>query len=1105
MGSVYESLLAYRGFYAEEDYIEVHEKNNSKKGTFLVVRRRLDDFHHDEVLKDAEGNPRFLEKGDFVYRLSGRDRTKSASYYTPEILTKSTVRYTLKPILEKIENGDIGANDILNLKILEPAMGAAAFLNEVVNQLAEVYLHTRKKETNKEISPKDYQKELHIVKAYIATNNSYGVDINPTAIELGKLSIWLNILHKGMQSPFFGSRLGVGNAVIGAWFKTFSVSQLKKEKWWTCEPQIVEFKDGEIIREQNHIYHFLLPDYHMVPSAKNIKLLKQEFPSEGKYIAQYKKENCKPINNEELDQLRVICNKIDVLLAEHYSYQMESGFQTQISLSVWEMEKVHSKKKQLEINFNEKDSINQNRNKKSSPYYKIKFIMDYWCSLWFWDIRDAYDLPNRNQWISDIQILLGLKNRNSKESYDLESTTLEKLKIESHKSHLFDKKNRLDLVEKIAINQKFFHFQLEFVEVFMERGGFDLIVGNPPWVRSQFEEKEVMSELYPELIIRKISAPNTRKRREEYLQIENQRESYYRQYIETDSTANFLGGYQNYPLLKGHRSNLYKNVLANCLQLVSKKGIAGLLHPESIYDFPKGQDLRREMYSRLVYHFQFQNKLKLFLEVDSHTIFGINVYRGENKKPNFLSMNNILHPSTIDGSIAHQGMGECHGEKILNHLSKKFELNTKPHKSRVINITSNELKIISKTFEKSKEWESTRLVRFHSRELLKVIEKIGDFETILKMHENKIDTCWNETLGVKEGYIKRQTQYPSYKDFEFILSGPHVGVSNPLYKNPRIGCKSNGDYDSIDLTKIDNSFFARTNYIPNVSVDEFLYQSIGFRSNDSWFDHYKIAFRKMLNLKGERSLIGAIYPPKSAHLHALISVVFFENSHLVEFSGLSTSIIVDYYLRVMGAENITPNRLSFFPLGVNAKYRTELDKRTLLLNCLNIHYMDLWESSYKSDFIKSTWSKNDKRLKPFESLSEQWEWKTPLRNQYERRQALVEIDVIVAMAFGLTLEELIQIYLIEFSILQQNEYNTYYDTTGNIVFTTSMSLKGVGVDKSDWGKIKNYRGGERHKHTITKSEMYHGKEITYYAPFDKCDRVADYTIAWKHFEKLFSI
>ena len=107
------------------------------------------------------------------------------------------------------------------------------------------------------------------------------------------------------------------------------------------------------------------------------------------------------------------------------------------------------------------------------------------------------------------------------------------------------------------------------------------------------------------------------------------------------------------------------------------------------------------------------------------------------------------------------------------------------------------------------------------------------------------------------------------------------------------------------------------------------------------------------------------------------------------------------------------------------------------------------------------------------------------------------------MALGLTLEELILIYNVQFPVLQQNEDDTWYDTTGNIVFTCSKGLTGVGVDRPVWDTIKDLKAGETYEHTIEKSELYYGKKVTYHAPFDKCDRVEDYKVAWAHFEKIF--
>lgn len=211
-----------------------------------------------------------------------------------------------------------------------------------------------------------------------------------------------------------------------------------------------------------------------------------------------------------------------------------------------------------------------------------------------------------------------------------------------------------------------------------------------------------------------------------------------------------------------------------------------------------------------------------------------------------------------------------------------------------------------------------------------------------------------------------------------------------------------------------------------------------------------------------------------------------------------------------------------FPLGVAEKYQSAMYSRTLILNCLTVHYADLWESCWRNDYSKETWSIDDPRLKPFDQLHEDWAWDIPLRNYFERRQALVEIDVIAAMALGLTLEDLEMIYTIQFPVLQQNEADTWYDQKGNIVFTCSKGLTGVGLDRKrntktgmlGWEDIRGEQIDENtyagtsptHTHTIdpAKSELYGGQQITYYAPYTRCNRIADYRRAWAHFEKIFN-
>jgi hypothetical protein len=100
----------------------------------------------------------------------------------------------------------------------------------------------------------------------------YGVDLNPTAIELGKLSLWLNVIHKDMEAPFFANRLTVGNAVIGAWLKVYNREEvygikgkkkLEQNKWWERAPHKIS-STPSWKRSVNEVYHFLLPDNKML-------------------------------------------------------------------------------------------------------------------------------------------------------------------------------------------------------------------------------------------------------------------------------------------------------------------------------------------------------------------------------------------------------------------------------------------------------------------------------------------------------------------------------------------------------------------------------------------------------------------------------------------------------------------------------------------------------------------------------------------------------------------------------------------------------------------------------------------------------------------------
>ena len=221
---------------------------------------------------------------------------------------------------------------------------------------------------------------------------------------------------------------------------------------------------------------------------------------------------------------------------------------------------------------------------------------------------------------------------------------------------------------------------------------------------------------------------------------------------------------------------------------------------------------------------------------------------------------------------------------------------------------------------------------------------------------------------------------------------------------------------------------------------------------------------------------------------------------------------MDFFIKTIGRAGFYANDVKFIPIGIEDKFYEKLSVRVMILNCVISNYKDLWEEQFNKIWASDNWSDSDSRLKPFNSLQKTWSSITPLRNMFERRKALVEIDVIIAMALSINLDELVLMFRTQFPVLEQNENDTWYDQKGNIVFTIGKGLTGVGLDRPEWEKIteevnpmqRKLKDGDTYIHTIKKSELYLDQQITYYAPFDKCDRVEDYKMAWAHFEKIFS-
>lgn len=1083
MGAVYEALLSYRGFIAEQDLYEVKRAGdnfNELDVGYFISESELDQYDEDERVRyehgEKKGKLRMYEKGTFIYRLAGREREKSASYYTPEVLTKCLVKYALKELLEGKT-----ADEILKLTVCEPAMGSAAFLNEAINQLAEAYVSRKEKETGEIISYEKRFNELQKVKMFIADRNVYGIDLNPVAVELAEVSLWLNTIYEGGFVPWFGTQLVNGNSLIGARRQVYRIentqSTSKGMRWYEMEPQRIPLGTKRMPRKQ--VYHFLLGDPGMCKYSD--KVIKSLEPDKIKEMVKWNKKFTEPVTDDEIITLLRLSTVIDELWEAQIRLRKEVDAKTQDSLSIFgytdDTVDSHTTIRQKDKIYKELYKSEHMRN--AGPYARLKFAMDYWCALWFWPIDKADLLPTRSEFLFDMSLILEgtMAAVNITDSAKDGQLSLFPTEMEQMASDIIDtygtdtivdiprlrqENPRLDLAAQIADKNKFMHWELEFADLFAERGGFDLVIGNPPWIKITWNEQSVLSDRQPMFAVKKLSASETAKYRTDTLQYGDIRQLYFAEFEEMSGEQNFLNAVQNYADLKGQQTNLFKCFLPQAWMYNAECGVSAFIHPEGVYDDPKGGPLM----------VSFDTISNLY---DAKSI--VECYEGDSSMP------------------------------IPKIKNTNGEWNVQGHPNRVISITKKELLIFANLFDGSDNWKQARLPAIYSKDLMDVLKLMARQKVTMSQCKIYSSQIWDETNAQKDGTIRRNIHFPETLR-DTIYSGPHIGVANPLFKASRSTCVLNSDYDNIDLTSVDENYIQRINYSPRCAIDEYCSRLPKDSDGNPTTIYYRLIARKMLNITGERTLICAIVPPKTAHTNGLIGFEFADLDSMICSAGTFASIPFDFFIKVMGKANLYSDNAGKLPI-VQSKFDREITIRSLLLNCLTKNYCDIWNKVFKEEYKEVTWSKKDSRLDNahFTELCKEWNQRFPLRTDFERRYGLVEIDVLTAMALGMTLQQLKTIYRIQFPVLQSYEADTWYDANGRITFTNNRSLVGVGFDRKEFElNMKNAPAGKKFYRTIMDDTMPGGpveRTIEYIAPFDRCDRARDYEIAWKFFEEKY--
>ena len=307
-----------------------------------------------------------------------RDLRKSTgAFYTPRALTSYLVRRTLAPLLDGRT-----ADHILRLRILDPAMGSGAFLVAACGQLAEAAEEALIREGYWHRSDVTSSDRVAL-RRDIAQRCLFGVDLNPTAVQVARLSLWLTTLAADKPLTFLDHRLVAGNSLVGA-----TPGDLSRQPGGRT-------KRGKRARE-----HGLFEPSDFVPVLRTAAITRAQLA-------------------DQADESAAIVRAKEKTLAALHSAD--------------------------------------------GPLGRYTRVLDLWCAAWFWPNRQP---PNRGTFADLVDLLL---ERGSA----LPPRTADPL---------------LELARQAASDHRFLHWPLTFPEVFIDNdgqpladGGFDAVVGNPPW------------------------------------------------------------------------------------------------------------------------------------------------------------------------------------------------------------------------------------------------------------------------------------------------------------------------------------------------------------------------------------------------------------------------------------------------------------------------------------------------------------------------------------------------------------------------------------------------------------------------------------------------
>lgn len=640
----------------------------------------------------------------------------------------------------------------------------------------------------------------------------------------------------------------------------------------------------------------------------------------------------------------------------------------------------------------------------------------------------------------------------------------------------------------VARTQGFFHWELDFAQVFA-KGGYDLQVGNPPWVRPEWKEGVVLAEREPWFMLTdKPSTEEWRLHKEEILMDGGRSTAYFlRELTANAGMVEMLSSPTTYPLISGTRPNLYRSFMCQVWGHIRNNGMAGMVHPDTHLDGVKEGELRAVAYRHLRLHATFINSGNWAFEIGRTVSFGLHIYGAQRDAINFSTISQLHSAQVLPASLAHDG----HGDLPTQKHNGKWDV--RPHASRLVRVTLPLLAEWQKLGgEDTTPVDQTQLLHPITTAEQGAIAALASTTWRLSKELPPISSGFNETNAKRDGLIRYDVNQPDSWN-EVILQGTHFSIATPFAKQPNIPMRNGKDWISWRLTDLPDATVPRATYTRASSRAE--YET----AQDQWgakrYTHYfRLAWRRMIDPKNtERSLFASLIPPGPAHIDAVHSMALSSNRLTALNAGFWAALPLDYLLRITGRSDLRVAEANKMPAPTSNHPLTHpLLLRTLRLNCLTKAYAPLWEELFHPSWSGyENWSYAGwPILKPLAAdLTTLWVADTPLRTELERRAALVELDALVSVWLGITADQLAALYRSRYAVLADREAAMYFDVQGRRIAADPYAY-GHGQTKETYPALL------AHLESPATTPPPEGYE----PPFYKADREAEMRGAHAHFQ-----